>query len=569
MQDINKALDALKLGDKKRAFSIARKINKNKKKQSFHSIRLEGLEEFEKNNVKRAMLLLENALSRAHQEAAPAESVAEVHTYLAHSLIASGKDEQAIAQLEKAKAILPQARSISTRYNLANLKLKTFQLEEAITELKKLLPYSDFTIKATKSLIKAAIQLSDKEMISQYVNQMMGRINELKVSDLKFLISIAEWARATDIEFLINNLESRNLLPEYVALLRANKLMSEKKYDECLALIDDTAKYQLDDQNLSYLLSLKGNALEGLKDYNQAFDVYTEMNALKAKQSKQNKIQPSSIATRSDWSVPERNPEEASSFKIAFLVGFPRSGTTLLENVLDSQPDIVALGEKPMIADTARLLDKKFPKVGVDYSKLDSDALLLLRENYLRVFREYARIDQFSEEKVYIDKEPFNLLSVPLIKSIFPEAKIIVALRHPLDCILSCFFQNFVSSPETSHFEDIERTFTRYADTFNLYNTYAQRFGSDIVEVRYEDMLNQFDNEMSKVFEFIGTKYDAELAKSFNKVAGQKLINTASRDQVKAELYNTSIQRWKNYANVIQPLIPKVETHIKQFGYSI
>jgi hypothetical protein len=160
-------------------------------------------------------------------------------------------------------------------------------------------------------------------------------------------------------------------------------------------------------------------------------------------------------------------------------------------------------------------------------------------------------------------------LQIPLIKAIFPEAKIILALRHPLDCILSCYFQNFTNNKEMAHFTDWKHCFDRYNDVFELYNYYKNTIDFDCHTVRYEDILNNFDTEVDSLFKFLNVPYDQDKARNFHVSASKKLITSASKDQVNKNLYTTSKKRWLNYQEFVQPHIPIVEKHIVNFGYEI
>lgn len=364
-------------------------------------------------------------------------------------------------------------------------------------------------------------------------------------------------------------LDQRITIKESAKATIAANMLKNNQPKKCLEFINSIKLELLDSRNLANLHCNKGRALEKLNNYPEAFNQFRQMNQIQLKLFENAKKKRSEIEDRFNSKPSSVIIKPETSLNISFLVGFPRSGTTLLENILDSQSNVLALQEKPIIGKTeVEAFSFGMQKSG-DVSLLNSESLLHLRAFYLKTLKAYARTDNLLEYDAIIDKQPMNILQLPLIKAIFPEAKIILALRHPLDCILSCYVQNFSGNKEMSHFTDWQHCFNRYNDVFNLYNYYKNTINFNCHVTRYEDVLSNFDIETKNLFNFINIPYDQNSARNFHVSAGTKLITSASKGQVNKKLYTTSKKRWLNYQEFIQPHIEIVKKHILRFGYDI
>lgn len=556
-------------GDKKKAHSIAKRINKNSKFQSHTSLQIEALEELGNNNFERAIFLFEKALNKAFETNVSATVKAEIFCNLASAKSSRGEFDDAITLLKKAIEMVPHSESIRHRFRLAETQSKASYFEEAIQGFKSILPYGAYKIKATKFLIEIGKELSDKEMVAYYISQLLVRTNELSEEDIMFLVAQANQSRTLDLIKLYDYLKSRNKANDHVKLVKAGSLQATGKLSECFQCIAEIDREKLSSRSLIFLHSTEGKILDSNKKFDDAFLAFDKMNQLKNHVSKESAIKPSELKDRFKTQKQHLKLEIESPLNIFFLVGFPRSGTTLLENIIDTQANIIALEEKPMAGKTESEAKRIGMKSIGDVAKLSNDSLLHLREYYLKLLKAYCRTDNLAQYDAIIDKQPMNITLLPLIKAIFPEAKIILALRHPLDCILSCYFQNFSYNKEMVHFNNWQGCFNRYKEVFDLYQYYEEHLGINCFKIKYEDVLDDFDSEIEKLFEYIKVPYNSELAKDFHNSASKKLISSASKDQVNKGLYQSSKQRWKNYQQYVEPHIDIVKEHINNFGYEI
>ena len=215
-----------------------------------------------------------------------------------------------------------------------------------------------------------------------------------------------------------------------------------------------------------------------------------------------------------------------------FLVGFPRSGTTLLEQVLASHPRVTTLEEKEAFATGARdLMDR--PANLERLAVLDEAALTQYRDAYWTTMA----LDKNSVgNKIIVDKLPLNTVKLPLIAKLFPGAKILFAVRDPRDVVLSCFRRRFRMNPSMYEFLTLEGAAQFYASVMRLADLYRTKLPLDIHEIHYENLIEDFELEVRAVCAFIGIEWNDEMLR-FSEHAKQRSIATPSSTQVARGLY--------------------------------
>ena len=265
------------------------------------------------------------------------------------------------------------------------------------------------------------------------------------------------------------------------------------------------------------------------------------------------------------WEAPEHSPCRAAP---VFFVGFPRSGTTLLEQILDSHPGLATSGEEPLLTRLQQALpevlgrDKPFPDV---LSGLRDDEVAGLGAWYRDEAKRRLGIDLAAQRLV--DKLPLNIVEVGFIRRIFPSAPIIVALRDPRDVILSCFMQNFRINRAMAHFLTIEGTAKLYAAVMELWLHYRSDPGLNQIEYRYEDLVADTEGVARRVFAFLGEPWD-EGVLAYQNRARERFVATPSYADVSTPIYGRSVGRWRNYARQLAPALAILAPFVREFGYS-
>jgi hypothetical protein len=245
-----------------------------------------------------------------------------------------------------------------------------------------------------------------------------------------------------------------------------------------------------------------------------------------------------------------------------FLLGFPRSGTTLLEQALAAHPDAAVLDEAPtLLAAETEFLRRDDGLAALE--ALDDAALDSWRDRYWRVARAAGAAPQ---GKVFIDKMPLASLSLPLIQRLFPHARILLALRDPRDVVLSCFRQDFRPNGATWRMLTLEGAAQLYDDTMTLVAAYRQVLPLQLREVRYERLVEAFAAELAAICDFVGLTWTDDLL-DFAQQARARVITTPSAAQVRKGLYRGGEGQWRSYRDPLQSVLPMLAPWVERFGY--
>ena len=253
--------------------------------------------------------------------------------------------------------------------------------------------------------------------------------------------------------------------------------------------------------------------------------------------------------------------------RMAFLVGHPRSGTTLLEQVLDAHPAAVSLEETRIFHESSSALLSRVKKESGQpdwLANLVTAQLPPVRENY------FAQAEKFLGQPVggrlLIDKNPSLTVSVSQIASIFPEAKFLVALRDPRDVCLSCFMQPLPPAVVNTAYLTLERAVHEYASLMGLWLASRDQMAAPWLEVRYEDTVVDLAATARRALHFLELPWD-ERVLGFHEHAQAKLVRSPTYADVGKPIYKTSLGRWQHYQKYLEPHLDRLKPFIKAFGY--
>lgn len=245
-----------------------------------------------------------------------------------------------------------------------------------------------------------------------------------------------------------------------------------------------------------------------------------------------------------------------------FLLGYPRSGTTLVENVLASAPNVVALEERDTLRDIDDALlanDGTIPPLDA----LDPDLVARLRASYWRRVRDLAGP---VDGKVFVDMNPFNGIKLPILARLFPEARIVVMRRDPRDVVLSCFRINFNPGPGAWAFSDLEETARHYDALTALVELCRERLPLAFHDLRYDRLVAEFEPTVRALADFVGIEW-TEAFTRFDKTARDRGTRTASVSQVRRGLYDGRGQ-WRRYEQELAPALPLLAPWVERFGFT-
>lgn len=264
------------------------------------------------------------------------------------------------------------------------------------------------------------------------------------------------------------------------------------------------------------------------------------------------------------WSVSELADDWPAP---VFLIGFLRSGTTLTEQVLAAHPEVVTSDENRLIEET---LAELAAMTGITNNppealrRLNIDQVRQLRRFYWqRVGEEFTPA---ALKKRFVNKVALNSIETGLISCLFPEAKILFALRDPRDVCLSCAMQAFATTPATVNLLSWSGIARQYAAVMDLWLSLRQRIAPEYLEMRYEDVLSDFETSFRRVFALLGVAWHPDVSRYHERVAG-RYVATPSFAAVSQPLYASAVARWPAYAEQFEPIMPLLEPYIEAFGY--
>jgi tetratricopeptide (TPR) repeat protein len=261
------------------------------------------------------------------------------------------------------------------------------------------------------------------------------------------------------------------------------------------------------------------------------------------------------------WAVLDMS-DPGDAARHVFLLGFPRSGTTLLEQVLASHPDVVTMDERTPMIDAEQELLSSNP--GLDrLARLEGEELKLFRDAY------WGRIKAFGLDvrgKLFIDKFPLATTKLPAIAKLFPHARILFALRDPRDVVLSCFRRGFGMNAAMYQFVTLEGAARFYDAVMGFAQTCRGKLPLNLHEVRYEAVVEDFEPTARAAADFIGLDWTDAL-RDFAQTARSRPIRTPSASQVRRGLYSDAIQQWRRYQDHLAPALPVLEPWVERFGY--
>jgi tetratricopeptide (TPR) repeat protein len=252
-----------------------------------------------------------------------------------------------------------------------------------------------------------------------------------------------------------------------------------------------------------------------------------------------------------------------------FIVGFPRSGTTMVEQTLSTHPKISAGDELPSIKEltqiSARMLNSPlgYPEALADLWLGDKvEALDHLRDYYLERARQLGAIGKGASW--FTDKMPLNEAHLGLIHLIFPEAPVLHIIRHPLDVVLSVFSNHLTHGYYCAY--DLESIAHHYVLVMDLADHYHREIGHRYLRVRYEDVVEDQEAKVREMLAFVGAHFDR---RCLNFHENRRYARTASYTQVSEKLYDRSRFRWRAYRDELRPVVPILEPVIARLGYSL
>jgi len=522
----------------------------------------------------------------------------EAWNNLGNIRLENGDPDGAIAAFERARTLQPESALILT--NLGKALAAGHQYSESLVELQRA---AQLAPQDTNTLLEFG-RMMNRVGRSREALEVLGAAARLDRSNPEVFVAIGlafaqfgEFDRAeqayrfaieagptfaqayVNLGLLLEQSNRVEQLDELIAAAKANRIArDELAYIEALSLfrkgeLSEALQHvrSTDSESIDPLVrqQLIGQLADRLGDADTAFAAFTAMNRAMARD-------PTALAfdgtehtcfvegltavTTSDWysQWPRINLETTPPSPV-FLVGFPRSGTTLLDTVLMGHPDTHVLEEEPLLARVRDMLG------GIErLHEVNTDEANALRRRY---FQELDSISPVAPGKLVIDKLPLNVLRTPLIHRLFPDAKFIFAARHPCDAVLSCFMQNFKINQAMATFLDIRNASLFYDRTLAYWEQCQHVFPLNVHVIRYESMVADMEVEVRALIDFLGLPWDDRMLDYQRTAADRGYIRTPSYSQVTERVYSRAKGRWERYRAHLQDVLPILSPWAEKLGY--
>jgi len=523
----------------------------------------------------------------------------------AHNAIKQKKYLEAKRILEKAVTVYPDI--FEGNHNLAILNLQLGNIDDSIIyfeKSKKIKPnyskvYFNLAIAYDRANnldlsltnFKKASQLEPNNSLAYYnIGLIFKKKLELSKAEENFKISLK---LNPNLKLAYTELfslyETSNQLEKYSSLLESAKIIFDdknllnyywgiyyyhkKNYSKSIELLENLdLKKENFHQNLTKH-NLLGKCYDRINNFDKAYINFKKNNELVNHYYGKNIDENIYIKYVNDrinffknfevenWKLSEIKNKSSTPI---FLVGFPRSGTTLLDTIIRTNNTSEVIEEKPILRNFLQKIEKKMGKDLNKLSDLNENDIYEMQNFYLnerKVFQKNKRAE------TVIDKMPLNIAHVGEIVRFFPNAKFILALRNPYDSVLSCFIQQFTLNPAMKNFLTIESSALLYDLVMKLWKIYVSKLSINYHVIKYEDTVQDFENTTKSLFKFLDLEWTNEI-KNFHLTARKRLdISTPSHDQVISPLYTRSLSRWKNYEKQFEGVKKILNTWVEEFKY--
>ena len=497
--------------------------------------------------------------------------VPDAHNNLASIYMRLGEYDKASKHIAEAIRINPK---FSLAYNnLGMLKTNTGFLEEGKSNFLKAIELDPKNIMAFYNLANLYQKLNDVDNSEAFYIKAID-INPMFFEAYNNLMNMYERiGENIKMKEIINKAEKYFSDNPSIKLFKGKLLFKSKEYKDAINNLDSIQFDLINKTKEISRCTTLAKCYDQIGDYKKAYNFFNlanENNYIinKDKVDKEKAI--NIIKERIDffenpiikeWPIPNSNKIKKNPI---FLIGFPRSGTTLLDTVLRSHPSINVIEEKPTIDIFIKKLKEKTLSNLNNLKFLEDNLLDEMRNVYYESLSKYIKAD---DKKICIDKMPLNIIHAGEIVRIFPKAKFILAIRHPCDTVLSCFMQSFVLNDSMANFLNLEDSSNMYNLTMTLWEKYLNVLKINYHTIKYEDVVSNFEVSIKKLLEFLELPWSENVTKFYETAEKRGIISTPSYDQVNKPLYSKSINRWKNYESQFSNILPILKPWIERYGY--
>mgnify|MGYP001357823557 CR=1 FL=1 len=496
---------------------------------------------------------------------------AEAHYNLGNTLNELGRLDEAEASYNQAIALKPDYAKAHS--NLGSTLKELGRLDDAEASYNQAIALKPDYAEAHSNLGNILQELGRLDDAEASYNQAIALKPDYTLAHLNLCDLLEKMNRTDELLSFIRG-KSRKILAKESDFLYYEALIEFRKenYETAEKLVKKININELMDKRQPSLMKLQADLYHKKKSYNAAFESYKSKNKYIKDSLEYKKQEPEKYFIQQREKVIQiQKLQEQSAYKSVikprwiqptFLIGFPRSGTTLLDTILRTHSNIDVLEELPMI----QKMNASFggiPTISMIES-MDNSAAEIASGYY---FEELEKHIEIGKKQTIVDKLPLNILQLPLINQVFPNTKYIIAIRHPLDCVLSCWMQNFKLNPPMANMIELGRIVDFYDVAMSILKLSEERYSLETHRIRYEDLVVDFEENVTNLLNFLGLEWEEEL-RSYQKTAlARDRIRTPSSSQVVKPLYQTASYRWKHYEEYLGQYKTRLAPWIQEYGY--
>lgn len=496
---------------------------------------------------------------------------ADFHSNLGNALSAQNQIQEAYESFARALDLDP--RHLVALSNAATALVTLGRSKEAKSCCQTILSIEPGDIDARLNLAAAHIEEHDTHAAIAILREGL----EIQPDHIGLLVQLASALE------LVNQLDEASLLVQQAeaiqpgmartALLTGLIARRQGKLEKAGQSLKAALKLGLAEHEKVEALNQLGLTLDAAGESADAFAAFQQSNQLMARIGRENTPNATAFlgdvaATRKFFTAEKfRALGEVfatdDDFEPVFFVGFPRSGTTLMEQVLKAHPGLTTTDEQSPLAAVIREIEDSIGEYPYALDQLTASDVDRLRQR----FHDFCR-DTIGElqDRQLVDKLPLNIVHMGFARLLFPRAKILVALRDPRDACFSCFMQKFEVNDAMASFLDLETTGMAYEAVMGLWLHYRSFLAEACMEYRYESLVEDFNDTVSQVLDFIGAGWHEDI-NSYRQAAREREISTPSYRDVTAPVNARALARWRRYEQELAPIFPRLKPFVEAFAY--
>lgn len=508
---------------------------------------------------------LEGAVEALRRAASLAPDAPPVRLNFANALVAAGKAEEGEVEFRAIARDFPDDwRALRELHVLLRSQAREEEALEAIEEASK---RSRNELDLLLAVASQRLLLLDNAGAEEAYRETLNLDPKNASANLGLAVVYELSNRSGDLAAVVGEAEARGADNDVLNFIRAFDHRRAKRFDEGLAALAGVGP-ELEPTRQAQLL---GQLHDGAGNYDQAWSAFSNMNEIQRfdpslpeeraatyRQAIRKNFQATTPTWAEGWEEVQIDDGRASP---VFLVGFPRSGTTLLDTFLMGHPDVEVLEEESTLHQAGELL--------ADYLHLPGAPAEVVAAARNLYFEEAAKRTSMAPGKLIIDKNPLFMCALPLVRRLFPDARIILAIRHPCDVVLSCFTTNFKLNDAMSSFLNLDTTAELYDLSFSYCERSLELLPMKTHKVLYENLVADQERELKSLFDFLVLGWHRDLMDHQKTALGRGRIKTASYSQVAEPIYSRSAGRWLHYRAHLQPILAVLKPWIEKFGYEM